>query len=127
MKMDNINNNDCLYQEEMLNFLSILNNSNRMFLEYDKILNKVFVDKKQTKIILEKVSKIFYNYLYNKNTENENINVTVDKILKKIDNLQIIRVIQIIEEEKQKLKYNVNFKLWLDNFLINLVEVLNCG
>ena len=37
----------------------------------------------------------------------------------------IIKYIAILEEEKKKLTYNINYKLWLDHFLIRFMEVIS--
>lgn len=38
---------------------------------------------------------------------------------------ELLKYVLIIEEELQKLAYNVNYKLWLDAFLTRLMEVAN--
>ena len=41
----------------------------------------------------------------------------------KIDTVTIFEIFSVLETEIVKLQYNVNLKLWLDNFLLRLEEV----
>ena len=43
------------------------------------------------------------------------------KILQ-IDTSKIIHIISVIEGEIQKLKYNINYKLWVDGLLSRLIS-----
>ena len=42
-----------------------------------------------------------------------------------LTNVQILNLISVIDEAEKKVKYNVNIKLWLDSFLLSIMEVLN--
>ena len=86
-------------------------------MNYNEIIEKLFVDKKQTIKILDLLEKKYYNYISSIDSDSDDKNLnsfTVDQLLK---------FIELIRKEKDNLKYNLNFKLWLDNFIIKYMEV----
>lgn len=47
--------------------------------------------------------------------------------IEKIEPTTLLEIISIIEQSQQKLKYNVNLKLWLDELLLQLTEENECS
>lgn len=105
----------------LVQFFELFSSSKKAYLNYNTIINELFSDKNQTIQILDLLQKKFYNYIYNKNNLTAN-----DIVAKNIENLDINKILEFIEViniERDKLKYNVNFKLWLDQFIIKYMEV----
>ena len=79
-------------------------------LKFNYYNNELFKDKKESisnlKILLE-----YYKYFLD---NNESLDLSLN---------ELISIISIMEDALQKLKYNVNMKLWLDDFFLSLMEV----
>ena len=119
LSMDNIDEN--LYDSILVHFFELFNSSKNAFLNYNKIIEELFVDKKQTIKILDLLEKKYYNYI---SSFNDSINfVEEDENLNGLTLDQLLKFVELIRKEKEKLKYNLNFKLWLDNFIIRYMEV----
>lgn len=96
-------NKDFFVDEELIN--GILNIKN-VILNYDLFFNSYFIDKDVARNNLINVQK----YLIEKLIDDKNINKYSDIVL-------------VIENNIKKLKYNVNYKLWFDCLLAELLEV----
>lgn len=97
------------------NLLEYFTKKRNFFLDYKYLNEQVFVDKINTKKILSEVEKCFLSYL---------LGVSNDEIKNKMESLDvedIILYVKIIEMEKQKLEYNINFKMWLDSFYSRII------
>ena len=97
------------------NLLEYFTKKRNFFLDYKYLNEQVFVDKINTKKILSEVEKCFLSYL---------LGVSNDEIKNKMESLDvedIILYVKIIEMEKQKLQYNINFKMWLDSFYSRII------
>lgn len=108
-------NIDMELYETTSNLLEYFIKKRNFFLDYKYLNEEIFIDKKNTKKILSEIEKYFLSYLVGLN-END--------ISKKLDNLylgDIISYVKIIEIEKQKLEYNINFKMWLDSFFSKII------
>ena len=84
-----------------------------LFTSYDELLS-MMKDRKECANLLKDVEIYLYNVFFNK-TDN-NLNLQKDKILS---------VIFVLEDEIPKLKYNLNFKLFLDKLFIRIGEVIS--
>lgn len=91
-----------------------------LFIDYKYLYEEVFIDKTNTKNILSEVEKYFLTYLIN----DINSNIKDSNIYNKMSNISIdklIAYVKIIEVEKQKLEFNVNYKIWLDSFFAKII------
>lgn len=108
--------------EQIIDLLRLICRKNELFVNYQYVYNEILPDKVIAKKKLNDVQKIFINYLkYSLDKEEFSCDDEVVQILSKINTEQIIDFIAIIEEEVQKLDYNVNYKLWLDCLFARLV------
>lgn len=101
--------------DNTLNLLEYFTKKRNFFLDYKYLNEELFIDKVNTKKILSEVEKCFLSYL---------LGLSTDEIKKKMDTLEIediILYVKIIELEKQKLEYNINFKMWLDSFYSRII------
>lgn len=98
-----------------INILDYFIKKRNFFLDYKYLNEEVFIEKNNTKKLLSEIEKCFLSYL---------VGLSNDEITKKIDLLKIediILYVKIIEMEKQKLEYNINFKMWLDSFYSRII------
>ena len=98
-----------------INILDYFIKKRNFFLDYKYLNEEVFIEKNNTKKLLSEIEKSFLSYL---------VGLSNDEITKKIDLLKIediILYVKIIEIEKQKLEYNINFKMWLDSFYSRII------
>ena len=100
----------------------IFTSSKNAFLNYNKILEELFVDKKQTIKILDLLEKKYYNYIGDASS-NSNDPEIIKNYFVNVDKKKLVNLIEVVSSERKKLRYNVNFKLWLDSFIINFMEV----
>lgn len=111
------NNNDTLVgTEEYDDLFDFIFNIKKKINDYDLIFNKYFVDKTKSIDNIKYIQNILINYLDNK--ENDY------KFIKDIDYNTISNIILVLEKEKTKLEFNVNQKLWFEDLLVSLLEVL---
>ena len=122
LTMDNISKEDPEDDNLLVHFFSIFTSSKNAFLNYNKIIEELFVDKKQTIKILDLLEKKYYNYL-GEEKSNLNDSDVIKNSLEKLDKMKLVDLIEFVSSERKKLRYNVNFKLWLDSFIIGYMEV----
>lgn len=104
------------YLNNVTNFIEYLVKKRNLFVDYKCLFENIFVDKKNTKILLAEVEKYFLSYLIGDCKD--------DYLKEKLNDIfinDIILYVKIIEKEKQKLEYNVNFKIWLDCFFSRII------
>ncbi len=95
------------FADDIKLFFDDLINKKKLILNFDYYLQNLFSDKKISKQSLSDIEKILFLKIEN----NED------------DYNRILQYILIINEEKKKLEYNVNIKLWLNDLLLKLMEV----
>lgn len=116
---DNIN---YVISDNILDLLSFIVKKDGLFINYQYILDNILIDKNHAKEIFNVIEYCFISYLNFSSDSNEvNCNKDIVKILSAVDIDKIINFISIIEDELQKLEYNVNYKLWLDCIFARLI------
>lgn len=120
LKDNFVSMNDIEYNIDL--FECVLNPRN-FFIRYKFFLEEILVDKEATKksfINIEYLLIMFINYYY----LNENIlDDDIVSLIKKNDiNINyILNVVSILEEEIDKLSYNINYKLWVDSLFSKFI------
>lgn len=100
-----------LTEDELVFVDNIKNRKEKdLLLNFDFYLNSLFKDKEISINTIKKLNLYYTDILNN-----------FDGLYYSID--ELIYIISILEESLNKLKYNVNIKLWLDYLLISLMEV----
>lgn len=108
--------------DNIIDLIKFIVKKDDLFINYQYIMDNILVDKIVAKSILNEVEITFINYLnYVSDGNSFNCNETIIKILSKVDVDKITNYIAIIEEEVQKLEFNVNYKLWLDCLFAKLI------
>lgn len=112
----NINLSDNII--EMLKFIV---KKDDLFVYHQYIMDNILVDKIIAKEILGQIEVVILKYLNYISNKESFCDENIINILKNIDSNNLTKYISIIEEELQKLDYNVNYKLWLDCLFARLI------
>ena len=104
----------------MYNFIKYMFSKNDLFINYDEIINRLFIDENdKNKLNRVKLNHIFTNvcmilenYLY---IGDNNLDLSSFSINK------IIFVINCCYDNLLNLNYNVNMKLWLDSLFSKII------
>ena len=112
LKNDNINFDKSISSELVNIFISPV----LFFKKYNYFLNNYVYDKESVRIIFSSIENYLLAFVEYKISNNLFENFSFYDMLNLIDIHSIIRIITSIESEVLKLDYNVNLKLWLDNF-----------
>lgn len=107
--------------DNVLDLLNFIVKKDELFVNYQYIMDNILVDKNVAKDILSDIEVIFLKYLNYITNKNNLCDEKIISILKKIDENTLTSYISIIEEELQKLEFNVNYKLWLDCLFARLI------
>lgn len=109
------------YLEEQFFFLKSIVFPKDFFLKYNDFITNIVEDKQTMKNYLLQSEQMLIDYLHYQYF-GDKIDQRLKDILKKIDTSKIIHIISVIEGEIQKLKYNINYKLWVDGLLSRLIS-----
>ena len=108
--------------DNVLDLLKFITKKDGLFINYQYIISNIMIDKNQAKELFNVIEYCLISYLnYLSSLDGEKFNSEVIKILSSVDMDKILSYIAIIEEELQKLEYNVNYKLWLDCIFARLI------
>ena len=110
--------NDSLLElnDKSLDWLDYVLNPKNYFINYNDFMDNLFIDKADLIDNLYVIEKILVSYL-----DKTNNSLEINELLSKYDDVKIINIITILENEIDKLKYNVNIKLWLDSLFSKLI------
>ena len=97
------------FSEEEVQFFNMINsNNNQLMLLFNKCYESLFSTRELATITLNH-AKIYFKYYFERN--------------KNYSNMRLLEIIHIFNDSLSSLKYNVNLKLWLDDLLLQLMEV----
>lgn len=103
------------YYDKTSNLLEYFIKKRNLFLDYKYLNEEIFIDKQNTKKLLTEIEKYFLSYLVGMTDED------ISTRMKNVEIDDIILYVKIIEAEKQKLEFNINFKMWLDSFFSRII------
>ena len=103
---------DIEIDDTFMDLLNVLINPRNFFINYNDFSTNIFVDKVVTKKLFIKVENTILNYLEAKYTSKK-FNEDIFTILDKKNEKDLLNMISILEDELQKLEFNVNLKIWL--------------
>ena len=116
------NNLNVDISDNIIDLVKFIIKKDALFVNYQYIMDNILIDKVVAREILNEIEVIFINYLnYISDKNSYDCNNDIVKILSNVDIDKITNYIAIIEEEVQKLDYNVNYKLWLDCLFAKLI------
>jgi DNA polymerase III gamma/tau subunit len=104
--------------------LKYITNKKDLFIRYKDIIDTLLTDKNSAYLKLKKIEDIYIGYLNGKITNKKIVSDDIVNILSSKTDNEIIQNILIIEEEFNKMDYNINYKLWLDNLFARFMEVI---
>ena len=109
------------YLEEQFFFLKSIVFPKDFFLKYNDFITNIVEDKQTMKNFLLQSEQMLIDYLHYQYF-GDKIDQRLIDILKKTNTSKILHIISVIEGEIQKLKYNINYKLWIDGLLSRLIS-----
>ena len=112
------------YDDEFIDFLSLLLNPKNFFINYKSITESYLVDKNVALNYFGLAEKSIISFFHNKYS-GDNVDKRIYDILSSKSDSYLLKYLSIIESELKKLNYNVNFKLWLDSILARLLLEVN--
>ena len=118
LKSNNINIDDEI-KDKVENLIEYFSKKRNLFIYYKDIFDNVLPDKATAINFLSEIEKYFVYYLSNIN--NIDYNDTIFQSIRNIEVEDMVSYVKIIENEKQKLEYNVNYKIWVDSFFSRII------
>lgn len=112
LKSDNINFDESIPSE----LVNIFTSPVLFFKKYNYFLKKYFYDKDNVRDLFSSTENYLLAFVEYKISNNHFEKFSFYDMLNLIDIHYVIKIITSIESELLKLDYNVNLKLWLDNF-----------
>ncbi len=106
-------------KDKVENLIEYFSKKKNLFVFYKDIFDNVLPDKNMALRVLSDVEKYFVYYLSNIN--DIDYSDSIFKAIKNIDVEDMVLYVKIIEKEKQKLEYNVNYKIWVDSFFAKVI------
>lgn len=97
--------------EQIIEFCNDINHPKKLLIQYEYYLEKLFSTRNDATNNLKLIEEFLFEKMKKNIIENTR------------DNL--INQIELIEQEKEKLKYNLNLKLWFMNYIYEIMEVEN--
>lgn len=105
-----------------ITFLKYILFPNDFFINYNSLLNAEITDKKLMKNKLLLVEYMIIDYLNYKYNVGNNVSSDLINVCKNKSSEELLNIISIIERKIKELEYNINFKLWTDSFLAQLLN-----
>ena len=115
------NNIPIIEDDGLIDLLKCLINPKEFFIKYNYLIASVVPDKTIMQDKLDMIESIIIHYLNNKYIEDKNFDEKLINVFKNIEDKQLLNCISIIEEERGKLEFNVNYKLWVDALVSRLI------
>lgn len=109
------------YSDDFIDFFESVLKPNEFYIKYNSFIKNIIPEKSITIDYLNKISNIIVSYLNYKNGVCDSFSEDLKILLDKYDDNYLINIISVIEDEIQKLNFNVNYKLWLDAFFAKLI------
>lgn len=109
------------YSDDFIDFFESVLKPNEFYIKYNSFIKNIIPEKSITIEYLNKINNILISYLNYKNGVCDIFSDDLKNLLDKYNDNYLINIISVIEDEIQKLNFNVNYKLWLDAFFAKLI------
>ena len=109
------------YSDDFIDFFESVLKPNEFYIKYNSFIKNIIPEKSIIVDYLNKINNIIVSYLNYKNGVCDTFSEDLKILLDKYDDNYLINIISVIEDEIQKLNFNVNYKLWLDAFFAKLI------
>lgn len=107
---------------KVYDFIQRIVTNSDFYLDFKDILTLYMPDKNASKLLLDDLEFYLHQLLLYKTNSISTLECA--ELFTNLSKNSIIKYIAILEEEKEKLLYNVNYRLWLDHLLVRFLEVL---
>lgn len=115
---------ETIFDDKVIDFVQMVTQNTDFYLDFKEILEVYLPDKESAKILFDDVENYFHKLLiFNLH---QDIELNGAELFTNISKDSIIKYISILEEEKKKLLYNVNYRLWVNHLLVRFLEVKKC-
>lgn len=105
-----LKNKQSLKQDDDIEeFIKNMEQPKKLLVDYDYYLEKLFTNNSTAQDSLQKIE--------------EQLAIQLKENIKELCDYNLMKVIKIVEENLEKLQYNVNLKLFFTNFIFSLMEV----
>lgn len=105
-----LKNNEVLEKDEDIEeFIQKIDQPKKLLVDYDYYLEKLFSNNSAAQESLKKIE--------------EQLSIKLRENMKETSDSNLIEIIKIVDENLEKLQYNLNLKLFLTNFIFSLMEV----
>lgn len=101
----------------------IINQREKLIISFQNYYEGLFKTREMADESVGKLIVIFKTFFQSSLSEDEKYSQYTEKL----EITTLLEIIFIIEQAQQKLKYNVNLKLWLDELLLHLTEEIECS
>lgn len=109
------------YSDDFIDLFESVLKPNEFYIKYNSFIKNIIPEKTITIDYLNKINNIIVSYLNYKNGVCDSFSEDLKILLDKYEDNYLINIISVIEDEIQKLNFNVNYKLWLDAFFAKLI------
>ena len=109
------------YSDEFIDLFECILKPKDFYIKYNNFIKNIIPEKSILIEYLNTISDIFISYLNYKHGVIDSFSEDLKIILDKYDDNYLINIISVIEDEIQKLNFNVNYKLWLEAFFAKLI------
>lgn len=107
--------------DSIIDLLKFIVKKDDLFVYHQYIMDNILVDKNIAKEILGEIEIVILKYLNYISNKDSFCDESIINILKNTSINDLTKYISVIEEELQKLDFNVNYKLWLDCLFARLI------
>lgn len=105
-----LKNKESLEQDsDIEEFIKKMEQPKRLLIDYDYYLEKLFSSNSIAQESLQKIE--------------ERLSIKLKETMKEVCDYHLMKIIKIVDENLERLQYNVNLKLFFTNFIFHLLEV----
>lgn len=112
------------YDLKLVDFFQKITKGEDFYLEFKEIMEEYMPDKNAAKVMIDQLELYLHQLLLSRT--NTSIQVQGIELFENMSKNSIISYISILEEEKEKLLYNINYRLWFNHFMVRFLEVVEC-
>ena len=108
--------------DDVIELFYYMYGNDNIFIKYNDIYNNIIPNKEQAKELFNIILNVLLQFLEHLLIGNKvDLPDDIIVLLKKIDKNRLIKEIMIIESHLEILKFNLNYKLWLDSLFAQML------
>lgn len=106
--------------DKMISLFKTLFNPSLFYIKYNYFYNNVLIDKNVAYSMFQNFENVIISFINSKYHDGSLIDDSILSIMNEVSYDKLFFILKTIEEELKKLKYNINYKLWLDSIFSKL-------